>query len=310
MATAPTPTPQPRTPTGDVEAALATILPIHGSHTLAPVPGQLLVLPKDMRAESVKALHDEWRPFPERRKGTANLDQVDSLIEHVNRFKDADSVVFVKQSETDPRFTAVLDYHRKGEPSVEQAARHGQHRSVYAPKVSDTWTAWKEITGKPKTQAGLAAMLEERILDIAPPPSGDADAGTAALIAALGGRYGDQATLLATARRMRIKQNTEVTNAQILDTGEVELVYKTELTDATNQPLRVPNCFSVVAPVFEGDDPYRLWIRLTFRHEDGQVIWTLQRWRPDLIVKAAMEGLIKKVRDETALPVLFGSPES
>lgn len=302
MATAPT-------PTGDVEAALNFLAPLYGSHTLVPQRGAAMVLPRDMRMESIKALHDEWLPYPERRKGTATLDQVDSFIEHVNRFKDADSVIFVKQSETDPRFTAVLDYHRQGQPNVEQAARHGQHRSVYAPKVSETWTAWKEITSKPKSQPGLAAMLEERILDIAPAPTAE-DAGTTALLAALGGRYGDQATLLSVARRMQIKKNVEVTNAQILDTGEVELVYKTEITDSTNQPLRVPNCTSVVAPVFEGDDPYRLWIRLTFRHEDGAVIWTLQRWRPDLIIKSAMDGLIAKVREQTGLPLLFGSPES
>jgi uncharacterized protein YfdQ (DUF2303 family) len=309
------PLPSPKTPTpgfentSNVGAALEVAMKLHGAQTAPIGPSEIAYLPEGIRAESLRNLYLEWLPFPERRSGTAGLAELDSFIAHTNRFKDEDTVVFAQRSETEPSFQSVLDYHRAGPPAVEQAARWGKHRGIHKPQVSEVWKAWRTVEGKPMSQGEFAALLEDRILDIAPPPTSE-DAGGNALIAALGGRVGTQAELLAASRSLRVKENAEVTNAQILETGEVEVVYRTELREAaTNQPLRLPTCFSVMGPVFEGGPAYRLWIRLRFRRVEGAIIWTLQRWRPDLIVRHAMDEMIEKVRAETGLPVLIGSPE-
>src|SRR5688572_30182597 len=64
-----------------------------------PIPGhaasiELLVLPKGKEAVSIKRFVDEWATRPDRRRGTARLTTLASFIEHVNRFKDAQSAVF------------------------------------------------------------------------------------------------------------------------------------------------------------------------------------------------------------------------
>jgi uncharacterized protein YfdQ (DUF2303 family) len=301
-------TPTPDMADSDVGAALEVALRLHGAQTGAIEPGQIAILPEGLRTESLKALHDEWLTRPERRRGTATFDELRSFIDHTNRFKDADSAIFAQRSETAPALQAVLDYHRAGPPETAEAARWCQHRSIHKPKIAEVWRTWIDATAKPLSQLGFATLIEDRILDIAPPPDAD-DATSAALISALGGRVATQTELLTIARGLRVKENVEVTNAQTIETGEVEIHYKTELRDTANKPLRIATCFSVHAPVFDGGPAYRLWIRIQIRREEGALIWTLKRWRPDLIVKHALDEMIETVRAETNLPVLIGAPE-
>jgi uncharacterized protein YfdQ (DUF2303 family) len=293
---------------GDVQAALATILPLHGASRHAIERDSFAILPEGMKPHSLRALWQEWQAFPERRSGVAGHDTVESLIAHINRFKDVDTAVFAKLSETDPSFQAIYDYHRAGPPEAHEAARNLKHRAAHKPVISEPWKAWKAVDGRPLGQAEFAAFLEDRILDIAPPPS--ADEASNPLVAALGGRIGGQQDLLTASRGMRIKENAEVTSAHVLETGEVEVAYKTELKTADNQPLRLPTCFAVQAPVYEGGPLYKLWMRLRFRRQEGDITWTLVRWRPDMIVRHALTEIADKIRAETQLPVFIGSPEA
>lgn len=297
---------------GDVAAALETALALHGASMVTLPRQQAMLVPDGMTLQSIKSLHDEWLPFPERRKGTAAFAELASFIEHTNRFKDGHSAIFVKRDEKEPRFLTVLDYHPGTDSVVSDEAppaRWCLHRSAHQPKISEVWGAWQAVDGKTMAQAVFAAFLEDRILDIAPPPPAG-DTGHNALVAALGGRIGNQAELLSVSRGLRVRETAEVTNAQVLETGEIEAVYKTALSDqSTGQPLRIPTCFCVQAPVFEGGAPYLLWMRVAIRREEGRLLWTMKRWRPDLIVQHALQEMIDKVKAETGLPVLIGSPE-
>jgi uncharacterized protein YfdQ (DUF2303 family) len=306
MARSPQPTDDAQ---GDVQAALATILPLHGAERLPVQSHTFAVMPEGLKPVSLRALWQEWQPFPERRVGVAHHDTVDSLIAHANRFKDADTAVFAKLSETDPSFQVVYDYHRQRPPEQEEAARNLKHRAAHKPVISEPWKAWKAIDGKPLGQAEFGAFLEDRILDIAPPLA-EEEAANNPLVKALGGRIGTQQDLLTASRGMRIKENAEVTSVHMLDTGEVEVAYKTELRTADNQPLRMPTCFAVQTPVYEGGPLYLLWMRLRFRRQEGEIIWTLVRWRPDMIVRHALTEIAEKIGADTSLPVFIGSPEA
>src|ERR1700751_2868088 len=55
---------------------------------------RVLVLPPGLRVHSLKKLLDEYRQHPERRKGTAELTALDSLIDWTQRFKDDESALF------------------------------------------------------------------------------------------------------------------------------------------------------------------------------------------------------------------------
>lgn len=84
-----------------------------------------VLVPKDMRIEVPKAaieLSDARAATPRARMGTAQHDELDSFIAHVNRFKDNASAIFADIQAV--RLTAVLDYH----PSGPSGARWGRHR--------------------------------------------------------------------------------------------------------------------------------------------------------------------------------------
>jgi uncharacterized protein YfdQ (DUF2303 family) len=225
----------------------------------------------------------------------------------VNRFKDGNSAVFAVRTPT-PIITAVLDYHERsgGTP------RWGQHRSEFRPVITEVWAAWEKVDGRPMSQTALATFLDDRILDIAPPPAED-DKANNALLQALGGTCAGQTTLIETVRNLRLREDSEVANIQNIHTGEIELVHKTRLSDATGQPLKVPTCFSVAVRAFEDAEPMRLWIRLTFRKkvENGiaSVEWTLKRWRPDLLQREAFDKLLHQIQAGTGTTTMIGTPE-
>jgi hypothetical protein len=112
---------------------------------------------------SVAKFYDEYRPNPVRRVGSANLCDVASLVAHVNRFKDADSVVFADTNRARPSITAVLDYHRAGSGG---SPRFGQHRSHYAFPVSDEWTVWTKAHGREMGQGDFAEFIEAHMVDV------------------------------------------------------------------------------------------------------------------------------------------------
>ncbi|WP_246152685.1 DUF2303 family protein [Sphingomonas montanisoli] len=109
---------------------------------------------------------DAWRTQPRDRRGVATLLTLDSLIDHANRFKDGESVVFADNDRAKPSITVVLDYHPGGE-AVKVAPRFGAHRGHYAFPLSDEWKAWLEQDGKPMKMAAFADRhpgLQERHL--------------------------------------------------------------------------------------------------------------------------------------------------
>src|SRR4051812_31147231 len=59
--------------------------------------------PAGRAVRTLKALQDEYRLFPERRKGTVRITAVDSFVEIVERFKNPDSVIFADTTQASPR---------------------------------------------------------------------------------------------------------------------------------------------------------------------------------------------------------------
>lgn len=306
---------QTTTPAGDAAAIIQTMERLHGANIMTiEAPSEsgafdVAVVPKGMEVRSIKPLLDEYRQRPERRTGTAKLTDLGSFIAHANRFKDAGSAIFAMRSESSPGLTSVLDYH----PAGEAEPRFGQHRGSYAFPISEAWAAWAKVDGKAMTQGDFAALIEERIMDILPPPTdGRAEAGALALdlVGTLGGTIAGPTQLLEVSRGLRLTETAEVANAVTLATGEVEVTYRTQHATASGQPARVPTLFLVGMPVFDGDAAYKLPVRLQYRRKDGAIFWTLRRYRPELVFFHAFDTAVGKVRAETDLPVFLGTPEA
>ena len=137
-----------------VESQTPALLNITTSGLGAGLPASVPVA-FDRKAQafrSVKALVEDFRNAPDRRKGTATVDTLDSFISLVNRHKDERSALFGRCVWPDPKLTAVIDY-----DDAAGEARNRQHRIVYAFPLTEEFKTWVEMNAKPMPQDVFAS---------------------------------------------------------------------------------------------------------------------------------------------------------
>ena len=303
--------------------AIAEIVRHHIRPEILTVKGQdhfpdteVLILPDangGLRSHSVKKFLDEFRVAPERRVGTATMLTLDSLINHINRFKDDDSAVFANNSRDVPSLTAVFNYHRIGHDG---APRFGDHRAAYAFPLSDEWQAWVKHNGDSFSQSEFAEFLEDRIGDVEVPPdlmnAPLDDAPTKALtmmLDRLGGNLAGPGKLMELSRGLKVTAEERVHQAQNLSSGESQIQFTHEHRDEQGQPLKVPNLFLINIPVFNSGDLFRVPVRLRYRVKGGAITWSYHLHRTDQVFDAAFNDACVRVGELTGLPVFVGKPE-
>lgn len=275
------------------------------AHPDGKLQAPAIVLPKGLELKSVKALLDEYRTAPERRKGTAVLKDSDSFIAFVNRFKDAQSVIFADPDKEEPVLLAVLDYNEE-EPNGK--ARFGQHRAQYDFPLSDEWTVWTAKDKDPMSQQGFAEFLEDHIIDVLDP----SDIGLTMK------EYGErvQATfvgaskLMELSRGLSVRVNSDVSQAQTLASGERTLHFSTQHTDEKGLPLKVPDAFVIAIPVFRGGALYQVAVRLRYRVQGPKLSWFFELARTDAVFDDAFKGACREAERETKCPLFYGTPEA
>lgn len=277
--------------------------PLGGMEAPAYLAGtELYAVPAD--------LFDDYLPNPRFRHGTANFTQIESLIEHVNRFKDADSVLFAVDDRHMPSITAVIDYHRAGIIDVAEP-RFGKHRAVFPFPLSDEWKAWQEGNKKLMRMADFAAFLEDRIVDVLDMIDGEDSLpeDMRKFVGAVGGRIAGPSRLLDLSVGLKVHEKSNVSEAVNLSTGEAQIQFASEHVDGSGAPLKVPNLFLIAIPVFKNGQFYRIASRLRYRKTaEGLVFW-YELWRADRVFDHAFRDGCERARVETDLPLLFGTPE-
>lgn len=250
---------------------------------------------------------DDYRTQPQSRAGTANFTAIESLIEHINRFKDEDSALFAVDDRQHPSITAVLDYHcagSKGEP------RHGAHRSDFAFPLSDEWQAWSKQDGEAMSMGEFAAFLEDRIIDVLDTPSeADLSEDLRRFVGTVGGAIASPNKLIELSVGLKVNDNSVVKQAVNLASGEAQIQFVSEHVDDQGQPLKVPNLFLIAIPVFKNGPAYRIAARLRYRKTAAGLTFFYQLWRADRTFDHSFQEACVRVRDETELPLMFGTPE-
>ncbi|MDR3438986.1 DUF2303 family protein [Telmatospirillum sp.] len=271
---------------------------------------------------SVKGYFDEYRGCPERREGTAVMLTLDSLIDHVNRFKNPNTALFADSDKNRPLLIAVIDYHDRvnvsdaNTPDAAAQPHFGRHRCLHQFPLSDEWTAWNRTSAKPMSQVDFSLFLEERIVDVLPVPTlGDGDLSKSdqelqRIVNLLKGKFAGPEDLMTLSRGLAIHESSKVLQAVNLSSGESHVVFETEHQDEAGEKLSVPNLFCIGIPVFEGGDAYRVLVRLRYRKQSGGLIWTYELYRQDRVFKDALDGACAKAAEKTALPLFVGRPES
>jgi hypothetical protein len=264
---------------------------------------------------------DGARENPRFRRGTAALTRVESFIAHVNRFGDADSVVFADDNRTAPKLTAVLDYHRADSESelVDNPGRehgeyrHGKHRTTFAFPLSDEWKAWQKANATVMSMGDFATFLEDRLADIAG-AGDDYPEHVERLVAESGGpeRIATYASLMELARGLHVYGNAQVEEAVNLASGEGNIRFSVEheTRTRTGGTVKVPRLFFIAIPVFAKGAFYRIAARLRYRKTPEGVKFWFELYRADLSFDHAFAEVVAKVDDQTNATVLYGSPEA
>lgn len=266
--------------------------------------GLAVAVPKGINLVSVKKFIDEYRTRPERCEGTAKLGDLESFIAHANRFKDAGSAIFASDNPRSPSLTSVLDYHEgaDGQP------RFGKHRGFYAFPLSEEWRRWVAAGQQKMTQAQFAEFIEENIVNVIDP----AAAGEKALDFArtVGAELGGPQRLMEMSRGLKLRVSSHMQSAVTLSSGEVQFFYGTEHQDERGQPLKVPTAFVAALRVFQGGAYYQVPVRVRYRAKDGEITWSIDLQRLDVIFEDAFGEAKKRAADETSLPLFVGTPEA
>lgn len=262
---------------------------------------------------------------PARRKGTAKLEDLQSLIDWANRFKGDTSALFAKPDMEGPSMTCIADYHAEGpakpeEPTGDPAARHCHHRATYGFPLSDEWKAWMRIDGKPLEKDDLGEFIEANAKDIMDPTAavlagteedGNADWENRLIRTArqIEGRYGQLTQLLAMSRQFQVYETSDLTVTSNRDTGEASIQFLNEHKGPDGKPLSIPNLIVIAIPVFLGGAPYRMPVRFRYRKSGGAVKFILSVYNPERAFRAAFDEALTIAKDQTGLPIFMGAPE-
>jgi hypothetical protein len=304
-------------------ATVTGLLPADNFGLPSSVPVAVITEPGGgQKFVSVRSLLEEYRQHPERRTGTAILDDLDSFIAHVNRFSNPDSALFANPDIKDPSLLAVLDYHQAvNTPLVDEATdapvkarlalpQFAKHRTLYRFPLSEEWKAWQAVDSKGMSEIEFAEFLEDRINDIGSPPF-DPNGMAMKMAEKLGCAFAEPSRLIELSRGLKVHVDHKYKGANTLSTGEVAFQWSEEHKDEAGQPLKVPNLFVVCIPVFfNSKELFPIPVRLRYRIGGGRVQWTLKLYQDDVVFNIAFGEAAAQAANETGLPIFTGKPES
>jgi len=247
--------------------------------------------------DKLLAEQDKRAEKPRRLLGTAQLGNERGFIDHVNRFKDPESVIFSTRTD----LTAVYDYNRTvpqgleagAVPTRDPFARWGQHRANFTPEISDEWKAWIDGARKLLGQEAFAEFIDEHVRDIAE-PTDDRKTPTAA----------DLATM---ALNLKIMADKTLESSINPTTGECMMVAKEEHKQTTS--TRIPVEFDIWIPIHTGGPKTRIVCKMRFRKSNGSPAFAWVVPGAAALLRQAIEEMVMRVREATQLPVLNGKPE-
>lgn len=314
---------------GNVRAAIEAGEQLAKMETVSlEASGDILIVHGARKVIDLRPFQDARLERPRRREGQTEHHTLDSFLDHNERTRDKDSVIFAIDNPTGPELLAIYDYNEQTlrvsydhldsddakkvvRVETEGRPRFGKHRARYAMPFSDEWRAWSKIAGPGAGWLGqldFATALEDRGLEILPPSSIPSKTLTEAT--ALGINAAGPTVLASLARGLMVRADRKVGSAVNLDTGEAKIVFEeTHQATMNDAPVIVPNGFALSIPVFRDGDPYAVLVRLRHRVDGSAVKYKLAMHRPDVCFRDAFYDVTKAVKDKTGLPLFFGTPE-
>jgi uncharacterized protein YfdQ (DUF2303 family) len=165
----------------------------------------------------------------------------------------------------------------------------GDHRAVLALRHTPEWLHWQELDRKLAAQDDFALHLERGLAEIVEP---------------------DAATMLETVQRFEATATANFRQAIRLQSGERKFVYEETVQARAGQrgDLTVPETFELGVAPFEGSPKYKVTARFRFRLREGTLQLGYELDRPDDVIAAAFDDVLKGIESETSLAAYRGTP--
>ena len=324
--------------TQDLQNPAETLLKVMediGHHEQVELPSELdltkahlISMPHRRRAENLTdAIRDAAEYLkPARRKGTARLDDLQSLIDWSIRFKGGTSALFALPDMAAPKLTCVADYHAGGASDPNSAtgdptARHCHHKAIYNFPLSDEWTAWMAISGQGLEKDDMGEFIEANAKDIMDPTPAilkgktddklqDWENRLITTASQIEGKFGQLHQLLQMSKQFQVHEKSNLSVTTNRDTGEAEVSFVSEHSDGNGKPLNIPNLIIITIPVFRGGAPYRMAVRFRYRKTGGNIKFILTPYNPEKSFEAAFKLAVEEAKEKTDLPLFYGAPET
>ncbi|UWR73142.1 YfdQ family protein [Phaeobacter inhibens] len=263
---------------------------------------------------------------PARRKGTARLEDLNSIISWANRFKGETSALFAEPDMAAPKLTCIADYHAAGPADQttvtgDPTARHCHHKATYSFPLSDEWKAWMGVSGVPLEKDDMGEFIEINAKDVMDPTPAilkgeelnDNQGWENRLIRTanqIDGKFGQLHSLLQMSKQFQVFETSDLSVSTNRDTGEAEISFVSEHKDAAGKPLNIPNLIIIAIPVFRGGAAYRMAVRFRYRKKGGKICFILSLYNPEKSFEAAFKEAVEQAEQDTQLPLFYGAPET
>lgn len=270
-------------------------------------------------AASVVQEFEKTQAQPYRRRGIYQAASVDSLLRWMHAHTDDDAPVFGVGLESlngewrQPKLALV----GIGNYSDGKTAAWHDYGARYDFPVSHAWTVWasghtEEGDPKPKwfTQADFAEFIEARIHELSSPLRGEvlSEAVTRFLEASAKKDHATPAEMFKISRELKLMSDEKIEAKIDLTSGETQMQYSAEHTGPGGRPVKIPSLFYIRIPVFFGQDPVLIGVKLRYRAGGGQVVWSYSLFAPDMVVADEFEKACETVKNSKH-PLYLGSPD-
>jgi len=250
---------------------------------------QFILLPRDgggYDAKDITLDHKKAPPVPSFVDQVVTVKDEASLVVYLNRFKNADSVLFGNID--DNQIKGVIDYHRKPAEAKDPEPRLCEHHVNLKLPFSQEWEAWTGADGQMMRQLDFIRFIEDNSLEIVDPSGAD---------------------LIELCRDMQGLKKASFTSVVRTSSGNAE---KFEYTDDTKVNVKgdvtIPTQFTLLLPVYFNGDNYKLIARLRYQIEDnGGLRLGVKLLRAEQLRQKAFREIVERVTAATELTTVYGS---
>lgn len=278
----------------DIKALAAALVALVGPSQLDP-KSRLLLMHEDQKIHDLEHLAE--RPARIRQHFAAA--GIDAFTGYVNRYKDANSTIFITPTLTQLAngavlATAVLDYHESGAPELsgDNDPRWGQHVVTLAARPSLPYAKLLALDGKFMDQPQFAQALED--------------------IARFASSH-SQADLVETARTISLTSKGDFKSFEDELSGSVDFKFDVRVgatAGTAERKLTVPSTIDFTIPLIDGLDPVVITTKFKYRVPESpgaKVTLGIQIVDRVWLEDAAIAEAKGKLADATGLPVYVGA---